>query len=309
MFRSTRLTASLLLAVLAACDPASAPLTPPLEPLPPPLTPGVWHLVQADGQPLPAYVAHRLVGGQLEQVYVDSARIELDQQGRWTQSIFRRVLRDGQLQYREVWFDQGVSTPSAETYTFTSNGGSRVATVNNRTAGRLDVIEPMVVWPGSGLVASRYEPRRSVTVPPGDSSGTVVTMTAFRAVSANGAALPAVVLEIDDEPAEGNGTRFLLDSAWVSLSSDGTYRRTVAYSEWQSPNPALGLGWTKFGSTRRLDWGSFTRNDKNITLTSAYFQNFVVTGELRADGKLLLQHGLEPRDEMSLTVSYDRIIP
>lgn len=97
---------ALLLAV-AACG-GDAPVAP--TPSPPSLQAGTYVLVRADGQPLPAMVAHEtLPDGSLLQTFADSAQLVVSADAAWEQRLWLRVVRygDGALLGRPNVVDRG----------------------------------------------------------------------------------------------------------------------------------------------------------------------------------------------------------
>lgn len=122
----------------------------------------------------------------------------------------------------------------------------------------------------------------------------------WRAVSADGSAIPLVAYDFPGEPSAGEHTRFLLDSAKAQLGSDGTWRQETWYSEWRSPAP--GRDFVRLYGYALADRGTWTRSGTAITMESGWFQNRVIRGELGA-GSLELQHGLGHSDPL-LRVRY-----
>lgn len=271
-------------AALAACaeesavGPAPTPPPPPPPPPPPVLQVGTFDLTMAEGQALPAYIAHRLVNNQLEQVYVDSARLVVNAAGDFEQRIWTRTLRDGTLSHRDTWVDGGGWRLVGQTYVFTSRGGGRQLTVRTATSPVLNVTESMVGWPQAGLVVGVYARR---TTPPVDQPPPQqpVTETRFRATDVSGQPLSAIVVSEKDVPHLNAETFSQLDSAWVALRSNGTYERRAFYSTWYSPNYVLSMGYARIGVVRDYDRGTWVRAaNGTLTLTSDYFQNRTATG-------------------------------
>jgi hypothetical protein len=300
----TRLSVAATALLFAACVDARDPLSPGVNQPPPPppaLGVGTWALSQADGQPLPAYVAHRDVDGRFEQVWVDSAFIDIREDGTWSQRIFTRNYLDGELQWRTTWVDQGRSVVDGGRYRFTSYSGMRSADVDNRLEGDLEVVEKMVSWPGSGLVAARYVPYVEPPVPGDPELGT----GSFRARLTEKGPLSTPVYWFPDEPAPGAATMFLLDSAVLALRPDSTYVRRTFYSEWQAPQYREGGAFTFMARYVDFDRGRYLRDGDAITFSSDWIQNQALTGVVLSDGGVRIVQALSPGDP-TFTVDYGR---
>ena len=272
---------------LAACseDTAVGPSpTPATPPPPPPPAEQVRTIDQkpGEGQALPAYIAHRMVNGQLEQVYVDSARLVVTNDGRFQQSLWTRTLRDGAFSHRDNWIDAGAWRLAGQTYVFTSNGGSRQLTVRTATQPVINVTETMVGWPQAGVVIGIYSRRTTPPAnqpPPQEPGQPPLTETRFRATDVSGQPLSALVISEKDVPHKDAETYSQLDSAWVALRSNGTYERRAFYSTWYSPNYVFSLGYIRVAFVRDYDRGTYVRaSNGTLTLTSDYFQNRTATG-------------------------------
>jgi hypothetical protein len=268
--------------LLAACNSdtpvAPGPTPAPPVPQPPPaLQVGTFDLTQADGQTLPAYIAHRTVDGVLEQVYVDSARLVVQDDGRFEQRIWMRNFRNSAFSHRETWVDAGTWRRNGNAYDFASVSGSRALTVRTATSPVLQVTERMAAWPGAGLVVGVYSRR---TTPPAEpQQPPTAGETRFRATDVRGSPLSAIVVTERHVPHENAETFSQLDSAWVVLRTDGTYERRAFYSTWYTPNFVLSLGYARVGVLRDYDRGTYTRAaNGTLTLTSSYFQNRTATG-------------------------------
>lgn len=294
MQHRTRLFTAATVLVVAACGFDRSPIGPPAEPPTPPpptLDVGSWTLSSADGQALPAYIAHRQVDGRLEQVWVDSARIDIRRDGTWTQRLWTRTHHDGVFQWRTTVVDQGSSTVDEGRYRFNSNGGMRSATVDNRVGGRLEVLEQMAFWPQAGLVASRYVPHAEAPVP-GDPQAGVGT---FRANLTDRGPLPQSVYWFPDEPSQGGATYYQLDSSTVSLRQDGTYVRRTWFSEWQTTD-RRGGHYTLFGRYVDFDRGEYLRVGDALSFSSNWIENQTMSGTVLPGGRLKLMQSLTSED-------------
>lgn len=294
MSSQVRAALSLTILLAAACTDAGRGVSLPTDPVSPPpvLTAGSWMLTEAEGQPLPAYIAHREVDGVLEQVWVDSARLDLRADGRWTQQVFTRTHRGGAFSHVEAWIDMGVTRVHEGKYRLDSENRSRVATLDNRQAGRLEVLEQFVFWAGAGQVDARYEPLTAQ--PPGEP---VPTTERWVAMGTSQGPLPARAYFFPNEPLDGNATEYRLDSAVVSLRNDGTYVRRTWFSEWFSPDYRAGAPYQLVYRTMDFDHGFWSRNGQAITLLSNWIENQTLGGAWEADGRLRLHQPLSPGDD------------
>lgn len=307
-----RLLPVLLAGAILACsdDNPAAPI--PVEPPPPPppvLTVGTFDLTLAEGQPLPAYIAHRQVGTRLEQVYVDSARLVVTNDGRFEQRIWSRTLHDGAVVFRDTWVDGGEWRLDGGAYAFTSPSG-RIRSVKTSASPVLQLTERMVGWAQAGLVVAVYARREAPPVeqvPPTEPRPTPITETRFRATDVSGTQLPAQVVVERDVPHDNAETYTQLDSAWVALRSDGTYQRRAFYSTWQTPNYVLSLGYIRIASTRDTDVGRWVRRDDGqLTLTSTMFQNRQATG-IHLGDRIRLTQDLTAGDPVWPDIGYQRV--
>lgn len=306
---SRTLSAVLVALALGACADGTAPAPVPIDPTPPPapLQFGTWQLASAEGQSMPAAVAHRTVDGLYEQVFADSVHLEVLPDSSWTQRVWLRTVRGTTVTERTAYIDTGRWRADGSRWRLASAIGPRALVLDPRVTDELQVQEPLVRWTqGTGLVVGRYVRRAppSEQPPPGQQppGEPAVTWQRFRAADVAGAPLPAVAYVFSDEPAEGNATEFRLDSAEVRLSSDGRYEQAVWYSEWHNPNPSLGMGWGRVMQWRTYDRGTFTRNGDAAVLVSGWIQNRAMTGEFHAEG-IRLRHGLGYSDP-NLYVGY-----
>jgi hypothetical protein len=142
--------------MVAACDRAPTAVAP----TGPTLAAGTWTLSVADGQPLPALIAHEVVpdDGYL-QTFADSATLIVTGDGRYEQRVWLRTLRhrDGLLLARPNLVDRGRWVATGETLALVSDyqawrPASRVHLIDGRSA---EIIETVGHDLG-GLVVSRY---------------------------------------------------------------------------------------------------------------------------------------------------------
>ncbi|MDX2182649.1 MAG: hypothetical protein SFW08_01575, partial [Gemmatimonadaceae bacterium] len=287
--------------------PAGPEPAPPPPPPPPAISAGTFDLSQADGQSLPAYIAHRQIDGRLEQVYVDSARLTVTDNGRYEQRIWTRRLHNGALAFRDTWVDAGSWQLDGQAYRFTSTGGGRSLTVRTSASPILQVTESMVGWPQAGLVVGVYARRSAPPAeqpPPTDPEPTPITETRFRATDVAGALLSARVVTERDVPHQNAETYTQLDSARLVLRSDATYERVAYYSTWQTPNYVLSLGYIRLASTRDVDRGRYVRRDDGqLTLTSTLYQNRTAVGVHLGD-RIRLTQDMTAGDPVRPDVGY-----
>ncbi len=129
-----------------------------------------------------------------------------------------------------------------------------------------------------------------------------VLPTEWRAVSADGKTLPMRAYDFPNEPAPGLLTYYTLDSAKVTLGSDGRFRHTSWYSEWRAAAPGQSGGDIRLYGYTLGDFGEWTRAGDRLELDSGYFQNRIIRGTVTTAG-ITLRHGLSLGDP-SLDVRY-----
>ncbi len=105
--------------------------------------------------------------------------------------------------------------------------------------------------------------------------------------------LPALAYEFPLDETGGPGrSRFLLDSATMEFKADDKYTRILHYSEFQNPDPVLGAPWTLVARFQFGDHGFRARTGDAIMLESEFYQNLTASGIVRADGSVVMHHGL-----------------
>jgi hypothetical protein len=152
----------------------------------------------------------------------------------------------------------------------------------------------LAVGPGCAGDMDAIAPPR---LPPPQDVTPVVTGV-WRALELRGAALPATAERFENDGNVSGVTEFRLDAAQLELDADGRYSRTVVYSEWLMPDSTRSGSWHLRHRYRSADFGTWTRADSVLTLTSGWIQNLVVRGRVSANGHLRLQHGLTPGDSL-----------
>lgn len=298
----TLLASTALLALMACGDDTTQP--PPGEP-PPPLEARTWALARVGGQALPVVVAERTVDGQLERIYVDSARIEIRADRTFEQRIWTRAVRGSTVRESAGWVDAGTWRADGARYRMASPTSARTLLVDNSEEGRLVVTERLTLAIGAGEVRGEYRPWTASSPPPPPPPPPPGRQV-WRASDVAGQRLPYIAYRFENEPTPGAETYFQLDSARVEMTTDGRYVQYIWYSEWQSPNPAYGMGWTRVWNWRTYDRGTWTRNGNDFVLSSDWIQNRVQTGEIGGSvgsERFRLRHGLG-YDDPNLYVGY-----
>lgn len=288
--------------VLACSDSPSAP---PPDPSLPPLPTGTWYVNEADGQSLPAMIAHRLVNGVLEQTFLDSSSFTIDPAGTWQQQIFKRrvligtpagVVGAATGDINEPVADFGTWTATDSAYLFSSLARPRQFVIRAPSPDSLFAYQKLVDHAESGVVRSSF--RR--TPPPAALVGT------WRADRALGATLPA---RVENIPSMSDGTRVFswhvfLDSSRVELKADGKYLHRTYVSGWEGQPygpPVARLSWTVL-----TDRGVWSRTGFAISLLSEIYAGHDMSGFVAANGAVVLQHGVELNDPNPFPVTYWR---
>lgn len=130
-------------------------------PAPQPVTfaPGTWTLVSANGLDLPASISTRSISFVEEEVLLDSARLEIAQNGFYEQYLYLTVTHDGTVDRTEVVFDRGTwGPPFSATYVFNSTIRTRVFSLVPR-GDQIETAEPVLYFVGAPLVTGRYRLR------------------------------------------------------------------------------------------------------------------------------------------------------
>lgn len=155
----TRRPRALLIALLLAAGCESDGTT-PVGPGPSPLLPiadGNWFLNSVNSSALPAKVSERFIGVTLEEVYVDSAQLVINnftdsyQQRYWT-----RVMHSGVEDRREFVYDEGLFSIGSGAYVFNSTVRSRTFTLTTPGLTLVRSAEQMATHNGADVVAGDY---------------------------------------------------------------------------------------------------------------------------------------------------------
>lgn len=159
-----RCIAVLAVALLAGCDEGTIAAGPGGGTLP--LPEGYWYLNTANDSGLPSVISERIVGVALERTILDSAVLNVIDDGRWTQRYWYRVFVTGLLDRTEVVIDEGTwaQAPAGSpdnTYVLTSTVRARTAEVSFAPpATELRTIEPMLFFSGAPSVEGAYRRTR-----------------------------------------------------------------------------------------------------------------------------------------------------
>jgi hypothetical protein len=265
-----------LLVLAASCgDSVVAPAGPP-----PPPEPGVWHLTLSDGQAPPALVGHRVVQGNLEQIFADSAQLKVESDGGWTLTSWLQTYRNGQPYLKSVQSEVGSWAWQDTAYVFTSDEAhSRGWMRDPSGASHTFLLRYVSV---EGIALSTF--RREAPAP--------AIFGNWRAAAIGGEPLPRVV-SVDDA-FDDNGViksiHFIVDSARIGLHPTGQYTHRVWFSEWEGPPGGA-------PTTKRFDWlhgdfGFFVREGTALATESNWLQNHRMTGTLTEPTQPLhLVHG------------------
>lgn len=271
-----RLCILALLVLAPACrDAVVAPVAPP------PLDPGVWHLTLSDGQAPPALVGHRLVQGDLEQVFADSAQLTIDGDGGWSITSWLQTYRNGQPYLKTVQAEYGSWAWQDTAYVFTSDDARSRGWMRDPSAAAQTFWLRYVSVDGIAISTFRREP-------PAPS-----IFGSWHASAVSGDPLPRVVRVEDPYEEQGvlKSIHIIVDSARIGLHPTGQYTHRVWFSEWEGPPGGA-------PTTKRFDWfhgdfGFFVRQGTAIATESNWLQNHRMTGSLAApEQPMQLLHGL-----------------
>lgn len=273
-----------LLVLTTACRDSDSPSSPGTFP---PLDDAVWHVHTSDGQVPPALLGHRLVDQQvLEQDFLDSARVVVEDSGTWELAAWYQRFQDGRFLRSATLVDGGTWTATATGYDFRQSSGE----VLYRVAGAL---------PDEWRLDLRYPGQEGVAVstlrrapPPPSLSGR------WRATTLNAQPLPAAyIVEPSVDLGAGPVSRHIvIDSAFVWLQANGSYRQQVFHTEWEGP--AHGAPQFRVYSAVEADFGSWARGGSQVVLESGWLQNKVIRGDATglSTGSVRLDHGISHGD-------------
>ena len=289
-------SAALLAFTLTACrDTNVAPVPPVLRP---PLASSTWYAHVAEGQSLPALVAHALEGHVLVQDFLDSARLDIDASGHWSRALWITRYHDGVRHAPRAEQEHGTWQVTDSAYLFTAAVSGRAFALAALPADG-DLILPLRATQ-DGYIEARLR-----TVRPASPVG------AWRMARVREVPLPAAMHIFNDHIEDGRvmSIHIVVDSTHLVLSGNRHYRQTVYYTEWEGPNhghaerPRL--------RARLGDHGVWALLGAQLHFESNYLQNhrfggttLAVAGTERS--VLALQHGLSHGDE-PVPVRYERV--
>lgn len=278
-----RAAAIILLGLGSACGGAD-PAAPPVEPLPP-LAAATWHVHEAEGQPLPALVAHGLEDGVLVQDFLDSATVDVRADGTWERRLWISRFRDQQYHAPVGALEAGTWRATTTAYEFTAQPSGRRFSLASLTPGQ------PVTFPLRGAAEGGIQARLRTAPPPPSLPGT------FEIAEVRGAPVPAVMYVFNDFEEAGRvvSIHLVVDSAQLTLRSNGSYTHLIHYSEWEGPNH--GAPTTLRFRFSAYDHGTWTRGPGDqVRFESGFLQNHRFGGSAAAPSRLDLAHGLSHGD-------------
>jgi len=274
---------SALLSISVACD--GSPTSPgAAEPLPP-LSSAVWYAHAAEGQPLPALVAHRLEGGTLVQDFLDSARVEVGASGTWVRRLWMSRYRGGSFDQRVPSQESGTWVATDTAYVFTASTSGRRFSLRAMSPGAEIQLPLRSVTDGYISAAMR-------TAPPAPA-----IVGSYRIAEVRGIAVPAPIYVFNGFEDDGRiiSVHLIVDSAFIELRHDGTYAHAIFHSEWEGPDggapTARRFRWTTF------DFGGWAREGTQLRFESDWLQNHRFDGHVATGRVMELRHGISHGDE------------
>ncbi len=284
----------LALTTLVACSSSSS--TAPEEPVNtlPPLVAAVWYAHAAEGQPLPALVAHRLEQGDLVQDFLDSAQVQITADGRWTRRLWLTRYRNGSFDAPVPSQEAGTWVATDTAYIFTTEPGGVRFSLASLTPGQ--VVELPLRDVTRGYIAATVR-----TVPPPE-----MVVGTYRVTSVRGVDVPSAMYVINDHVEEGRtvSIHFIVDSARLVLFGNRRYEHTIHYSEWEGPNN--GPPTQRRFRWRNGDFGEWRRDNTLIRFESGWLQNLRFDGTVYNRNTMELLHGLSHGDP-AVPVRYSRV--
>jgi hypothetical protein len=279
---------SLLMLLGVACA-ESSPLDPvgPITPTPlPRLDNSVWYAHAANGVAMPAPVRSAANGLVMEEDYVDSLRFHIFADGSWAKSAWHNRFRDGLPSYWAAHHESGRWEIREDGYAFANAEGKELFVLPAPPGAEISL-------PLSYLA---NEAPRTFTLRPQAAPGTFHGR--WRASTLNGAALPAVYSsELNEEYPEGSlSWSIVIDSANVFLYPNGHYGHRIYYSEYHGE---AGQQPTRlFRRFVAIDYGSFSRDGTQLSLSSGWLSGLLKFGSVAENGAgaLALNHGLTHGD-------------
>jgi hypothetical protein len=270
----------IVVGVLAACDGG---LSAPAERQP--LQPGTWHVHAAEGQALPALVGHAIVGGTLQQTFLDSATIAVSANGQWEQKAYARTWENLHVIEALTRVDHGSVAETDSGYVLVSAQYGPRHFIPLATSDSLKLLLRVDGIPGVAVSTLRRQP---------PAAGPVGT---WRAASVNGSAVPGRLYLFDPTELYGQevSVHFIVDSAKIALHPTGRYTHQIWVGHWVGE-----VGGPPLARTLGLfhgDHGAWTRTGAVLEFESQWLQNHRMTGSYGSDGVLRMEHGFSHGDE------------
>jgi hypothetical protein len=271
----------LLTATLAACG--SDTVAPDANPLPP-LAAATWHVHAAEGQSLPALVAHRLDAGVLVQDFLDSAQFRITADGRWERRLWMSRYRDFAYASAVPSQEVGTWTATDTAYAFVAEPSGRRFSLRSLTPGQVAQVPLRAA--NEGYIEATL--RTDATEPS--------IVGTYRVTEVRGQPAPAPIYVFNDYPEDGRlkSIHFIVDSAHVQLAGNGRYSHRIHFTEWEGPNG---------GSPERVrvrwmhaDHGTWTRDGTLLRFESGWLQNHRFNGTTYDAQRMELLHGLSHGD-------------
>lgn len=275
------LAPALLSVAVAACGTDA--VSPVAEPLPP-LAAATCYAHSAEGQPLPALVAHRLEGGVLVQDFLDSAQLQVTANGRWERRLRMSRYRDQVYASAVPSQEVGTWTATDTAYVFVAEPSGRRFALSSLTPGQ--VVPVPLRAASEGYIEATL---RSVQPEPS-------IVGTYRVTEVRGQPAPAPIYVFHDYPEDGRlkSIFLIVDSARVQLAGNGRYTHRIHVTEWEGPNG---------GAPERVrfrfvigDFGAWTREGTLLRFTSGWIQNFTFSGTTYDAQRMELLHGLSHGD-------------
>jgi hypothetical protein len=143
-----------LATTLVACADGAGTTTPPVTP---PLVGGAWFMHIANDTALPARISERFIGAVYEEIFLDSARIVIDDvAGTWEQRYWTRVNLQQVEDRRDFIIDEGTFVLTGATYTLTSTVRNREFSIVVWTPFQFETQERMALHTGAPIVEGLY---------------------------------------------------------------------------------------------------------------------------------------------------------
>jgi hypothetical protein len=284
--------AVLLATTVAACGSDDAVAPTPANPLPP-LAAATWYVHTAEGQRLPALVAHRLEQGNLVQDFLDSALVQVTADGRWERRLWMSRYRAGRYEAALPSLEVGTWTATDTAYLFTAEPSGRRFALAALTPG-----EPATL-PLRGTAEGYIEATVRTVRPEPSVVGT------YRVTEVRGQPVPAALWVENDYEEDGQrySVHLIVDSARLVLNGGYRYTHVIHYSEWFGPNN--GPPTQRRYRAKTEDYGRWTRDDRLLRFTSNWLENHAFAGTTYDPRHMELLHGLSHGD-MPVPVRYAR---